>query len=460
MSPHRPALGVRARLSLLASGAALVALAVGGLLLYRSVTATLSGALNDELRSHAQDVVQELADGVGPSLDSGVETQVLGPGPGEVAPASEQALLDGGERRRALEGELVIDRRAGGRHLRIVAAPATTATGDEVVVVVAGSTSTIAATEQRLLERLLLAGGLLVGVTAVAAWVVTGSALRPVRSMSRRARTLSTSDLDERLPVPPGSDEVAELGVTLNQMLDRMATARARERAFIDDASHELRAPLAVVRGELELTLLEHAADLGDEVRRAIANALDETDRLARLSDHLLVLARADAGMLAVDGATSVVAEVVRRSVGRIGSRDVELLVDDPGMVVGVDELALDRVVTNLVANAERWAAGAVRCECRNEDDRIAVLRVTDDGPGFSPGYLSHAFQRFRRNDPARGRDGASTGLGLAIAAAVVQAHGGQIALGNGVAGGAWVEVRLPLVAAGDQARMRAPVGS
>ena len=459
MSPGRRGLGVRARLCALASGAALVAVVIGGAFLYRSVTATLSGALTEELRSHAQDVAAELAVGATPSLDTGVETQVLGPDVDDVAPGSEQPLLDVAERARAAEGGLVVDRTASGRHLRIVAVPATTSGGGQVVVV-AGSTATIDATEQRLLGRLLLAGGVLVAFTAAAAWVVTRGALRPVRSMSRRARSLSTQDPDERLPVPPGQDEVAELGVTLNQMLDRIAEARARERTFIDDASHELRAPLAVVRGELELALLEHPADLSDDVRRVVANALDETDRLVRLSDQLLVLARADAGMLAVEGASSSLAEVVHRGVGRAGSHDVQVVVDDADTSVAIDEVALEQVVTNLVANAARWATSAVRCECLSEGGRMALVRVSDDGPGFAPSYLAHAFERFRRADAVRSRAGASNGLGLAIVAAIVQAHGGQIALGNGAAGGAWVEVRLPVAEPLPQARMRVPAGS
>lgn len=176
MSPGRRGLGVRARLCALASGAALVAVVIGGAFLYRSVTATLSGALTEELRSHAQDVAAELAVGATPSLDTGVETQVLGPDVDDVAPGSEQPLLDVAERARAAEGGLVVDRTASGRHLRIVAVPAPTSGGGQVVVV-AGSTATIDATEQRLLGRLLLAGGVLVAFTAAAAWVVTRGAL-------------------------------------------------------------------------------------------------------------------------------------------------------------------------------------------------------------------------------------------------------------------------------------------
>lgn len=467
----RSRLGVRARLTLVAVGAAAVGLSVGGWLLYRDVTDTLGDALTHELRGHARDVADEVARGVPPSLDTGLETQVLPVGGGAVVPSAETALLSSAEVAEASAGALVTDRAGGPTPLRVVALPATTPAGDRVVVVVAGSTATVTHAQQRLLARLLLAGSLLLGAAGAASWLLAGAALRPVRRMSRRARTLSTEDTAERLPVPPGRDEVAELGTTLNGMLGRMAEARGRERAFIDDASHEMRAPLAVIRGELELALLEHGVDVSDDVSRALANALDETDRLARLTDHLLVLARADAGMLAADPEPFAFEQVAARAAARTAGVDVHLDLTGPTAVVAGDPVAVAQVVTNVVANAGRWAESQVRCECRSTGSAV-TLRVSDDGPGFSADYLAHAFERFRRGDPSRRRSGAGTGLGLAIAAAVVQSHGGRIALGNDSdLGGAWVEVTFPLAvgaaivpepAADDaaQERSRTPSGS
>lgn len=449
----RPRLGVRARLTLVAVGAAAIGLSAGGWLLYRDVTATLSGALTQELRSHARDVAAEVARGVPPSLDTGLETQVLRVGGGTVTPAAEDALLSADELAEAASRPLVTDRADGPTPLRVVAVPVGTPSGAQTVVVVAGSTATVTHAQQRLLGRLLLAGSLLLGAAGAASWLLAGAALRPVRRMTRRARTLSTEASGERLPVPPGRDEVAELGTTLNGMLGRMAEARARERAFLDDASHEMRAPLAVIRGELELALLEHGPDVGDDVTRSLANALDETDRLSRLTDHLLVLARADAGMLTVQPELFSFPRVAERAATRAGGNDLELDLTGPDAVVSGDPVAVAQVVTNLVGNASRWADGRVRCECRSEGATV-TLRVSDDGPGFAPDYLAHPFERFRRGDPSRGRSGSSTGLGLAIAAAVVAAHGGHIALGNDSdLGGAWVEVTLPTVVAGPPVR-------
>ena len=454
MSPG-PRLGVRARLTLIAAAASVVTLAVGGWLLYRSLTSTLDAALTKELMSHALDVRDEVARGVPPSLGSGIETQVLDPAGSTVRPAGEEPLLGEAAVAAASRGRVAVDVDHEGRELRIVAVPAPAADGGRLVVVSAASTVPIRKTERRLVLRLAVAGGLMAATTASAAWLLSGAALRPVRSMTRRAGTLSTEDPQARLPVPPGSDEIAELGSTLNEMLARIGDARARERAFIDDASHELRAPLAVMRGELELALLERgdvAIDgraLGDGFTRALESSLEEADRLARLTDHLLVLARADAGMLDTRLADIALLELVRTCAGRMSTGWVVVTVSGADDAVRGDPVAIELLVTNLLANAQRWASGTVQCEITAAESSV-VLQVSDDGPGFPEDYLGHAFDRFRRGDPARPRAGASTGLGLAIAAAIVAAQGGAIHLGNDSAlGGAWVEVALPTVSAG-----------
>lgn len=439
-------LGVRARLTLIAATASVATLAVAGWLLYRSVTSTLDAALTEELRAHALDVRDEVARGVPPSLASGIETQVLDPTGATAQPAGEAPLLQPSEVAAASRRPLVADRDQGGRELRVVAVAAPSADGTSKVVVSAASTLPVTNTERRLVAHLVAAGMVMAAVTAAAAWVLSGAALRPVRSMSRRARTLSTEDPRERLPVPPGADEVAELGSTLNEMLGRIGDARVRERAFIDDASHELRAPLAVLRGELEMAVLETEDVAGiDRVAKALDSALEETDRLARLTDHLLVLARADAGMLDPPTDPFSLRDLVQSCCDRLPSGDVSITVEGADVAVVGDRLAMEQVVTNLLANALRWSRHEVRCDVVDRGGRV-VLRVSDDGPGFPRDYLAHAFDRFRRGDPARPRAGASTGLGLAIAAAVVDAHRGAIRVGNGSAlGGGWAEVSLPV---------------
>lgn len=440
---RRTGMSIRLRLTLVATAASLLTLTMGTMVLYRSVSSSLDSALTDELRVHAHDVRDDIQRGVRPPLNSGTETQVLSPEGATVQPSGEEALLDPTELQVANQREVILDEETSGSALRVLAVPAVTPNGTGEVVVVAGTTASISRTQQRLMTGLAVGGIAIVAGTTLAAWWLSGAALKPVRSMSRRARTLSTDDPDGRLPVAPGRDEIAELGVTLNEMIERIADARTRERSFIDDASHELRAPLAVLRGELELALLEHPrAAEPDGTERALTSAIEETDRLALLTDHLLLLARADAGMLDDQRDRVSLRELATKCAGRIaGPLPVE--VGGPDVEVFGSAIAIEQVITNLLVNAQRWGRSSVLCETASGEDE-ARLRVADDGPGFTEDYLKHPFDRFRRGDPARGRSGSGGGLGLAIVAAIVAAHGGKIHAGNdSELGGAWVEVTL-----------------
>jgi signal transduction histidine kinase len=287
---------------------------------------------------------------------------------------------------------------------------------------------------------LLVAGPALTAAVTLMAWVLAGTALRPVQRMVQRAETISMNAPGERLPETAGQDEIAELGRTLNAMLTRIEATITHERAFIDDASHELRTPLAILRGELELATQDD--DLA-AVRQGLRTALDETDRLTRLSDNLLTLARADAGQLQ-PGATLVdLLEVTRTAVARIpGTDEVTVNVDGkPATVTGEPEW-VDRVVANLVTNAMRHARSRVDVTIDATADGVR-LTVADDGPGFPDELLSRAFDRFSRGDDARGPGG--TGLGLAIVDSIVHALGGTTCAGNGPPlGGAWVAVTFP----------------
>ena len=174
---------------------------------------------------------------------------------------------------------------------------------EDAVAVVATSTASLVQARDRLTIVLAVAGPILAAAIGAAAWIVTGAALRPVRRMTNEAATISMAESGRRLAQPAGEDEIAELGRTLNAMLARIETTIAHERAFIDDAAHELRSPIAVLRGELELTA--HDPGDADAVAVGLASALEETDRLTRLSEDLLTLARADAGQLAPGDTTT-----------------------------------------------------------------------------------------------------------------------------------------------------------
>ncbi|MGQ7295455.1 sensor histidine kinase [Quadrisphaera sp. KR29] len=298
--------------------------------------------------------------------------------------------------------------------------------------------------ETRLLLLFLAGAPVLVASLGLAGWLLAGAALRPVADLTRRAARISAAELDQRLPQPPGADEVAVLARTLNGMLDRLEAAVRREREFVDDAAHELRTPIAVLRGELELAL-RTGRDLPEDAAESLAAALGEAERLEHLAQDLLVLASAERGASA-RAAVDLAALAQREAPRLAAAHPVDVQVTGPPAVVDGDERALGRLLANLVANAESAGAGRVRVRTRLLDGGGHVeLEVADDGRGFPPELVATATERFTRGDAARTRSASGAGLGLAIVAAVVADHGGDLELGHDAElGGAAVAVRLP----------------
>ncbi len=289
-----------------------------------------------------------------------------------------------------------------------------------------------------------LGGPLLVTGVALAAWLLTGAALRPVGRMTRRAATFSLDEPGVRLPQPPGRDELAALGHTLNDMLRRLSATLAHERAFVDNASHELRTPLAVLRGELELLRVDLLDAGQDDSVAGVDSALEEVDRLARLASDLLVLARVDAGVIDRADATAA-ADIVREVAERLAATSpVEIRTDlDETVLVPLGPDALTQITTNLVANALRFARHEMAVRLDRDDTGKARLTVDDDGPGFDPAIIDTAFERFVTADAARAGEGA--GLGLSIVEGIVSSIGGRTRAHNGGSlGGASVRVTLP----------------
>jgi len=315
--------------------------------------------------------------------------------------------------------------------------------GEGSVLVVGTRMRELDEAEARLVLLFLAGAPLLVASLGLAGWLLAGAALRPVASLTRRAAQISPADVGQRLPQPPGADEVAVLARTLNRMLDRLEVAVRREREFVDDAAHELRTPIAVLRGELELAL-RLGDRLPEEVAESLQAALGEAERLEHLAQDLLVLASSEHG--GGHRAPVALAALARREAPRLGAaHPVVVEVSGPEVVVDGDERALGRLLTNLVANAE--AAGATRVQVRTavSTPGCVELVVADDGRGFPPELAATATERFTRGDAARTRAAGGAGLGLAIVAAVVLDHGGEVSLGSDPQlGGAQVRVELP----------------
>jgi His Kinase A (phospho-acceptor) domain/HAMP domain len=287
---------LRTRLAVLAAAGAMVVLNIGALVLYRDTSRELSSAITDELTIRVDDLAASLENGSISSSPQFVVAQVVGSDGEVLEPPGAAPVLTADELAQASDGELIVDRevRGVGEHARLLARPIGGAGAESAVGVVATSTAPLAKARERLTIVLMVTGPVLAALIGAAAWVLTGAALRPVRRMTNEAATISMAEVGRRLAQPAGEDEIAELGRTLNAMLARIETTIGHERAFIDDAAHELRSPIAVLRGELELTA--HNAGDADAVAQGLASALEETDRLTRLTEDLLTLARADAG--------------------------------------------------------------------------------------------------------------------------------------------------------------------
>jgi signal transduction histidine kinase len=315
-------------------------------------------------------------------------------------------------------------------------------------VVVARSMGDVARGLGLLRVYLLVVIPLLLLGSAVVAWRAIGATLRPVEQLRRGAEEITGSGprWATRLPVPPGHDEIYRLAVTLNGMLDRLEAVRARQREFVADAAHELRSPLANMRTQLEVARhLGPATDwpaVGEDL-------LADTNRLARLVDDLLVLARADAGPRPTRGEPvdlqALVGDVVHRFVE--AAVPVQAAEDAPVWTVG-DPDELRRVVGNLVDNAVRYARERVLVAVRR-DGEDAVLTVTDDGPGIPASDRERVFERFTRLDDSRTHDTGGAGLGLAIVRELLRRHGGTVTMDDASPGedppGLRAEVRLPV---------------
>jgi signal transduction histidine kinase len=310
-----------------------------------------------------------------------------------------------------------------------------------ITVAVASPLSSAQRSADELGNGLWLLTAFLTVLVGVLAWVIAGRALRPVEAIRTEVLSITETTMHRRVPVPAGRDEVRRLAETMNEMLDRLEAAYARQREFVSDASHELRSPVATMRTDLEVALREpDRADWPALARRLLA----ENERLASLVDDLLELARLDEGradptLTAVDIDELVLADVARRT----GPVRFDTRAVSGGRVEG-NGRQLGQVVRNLLDNAARHANTAVAVGVATEGPEV-VLTVQDDGPGIGEEDRARVFDRFTRLDAGRARDEGGTGLGLALVKRIVSVHGGtvRVADSNGQ-GGARFEVRLP----------------
>ncbi len=266
---------------------------------------------------------------------------------------------------------------------------------------------------------------------AALAWMVTSRALRPVRSITDQAATISGGSLDARVPVPDSGDEIATLAETVNEMLDRLEVDDRTRRRFISDASHELRSPVAVMRNEAEVALRHPAAADMDELATTVAA---ESKRMSIIIDDLLALARHDEGVPTASTEVDL-DDIVLHEASRGRRVPVEVSAVSAGRVAGRSD-ELGRLVGHLLDNAARHAATSVSVSLGTVGDRIE-LSVDDDGPGVATDDRELIFERFARLDDARTRDQGGAGLGLAVARGIAERSGGTLTVSESRLGGA-----------------------
>lgn len=310
-------------------------------------------------------------------------------------------------------------------------------TGSSDAVYVARSTAEITSSVNQVLLELAVGVPILVLAFAVLGWLLVGRALRPVETMRQQAERIPGGP---RLALPATRDELARLATTFNALLDRIDSAARRQREFVADAAHELRSPVASLRAQLDIEADHPELPIAPADRLELAG---DAERLARLVDDLLTLARLDAapGMPRdpVDLDDLVLAEI--RRVRARTSCEIDASGVSGGRVLG-DADALDRVVRNVLDNATRHASTRVTVAVRADRGGV-VLTVADDGPGIAAADRERVFQRFVRLDTGRARTGGGAGLGLAIVHEVVTAHRGTVRIeDNGP--GARLVITLP----------------
>lgn len=317
------------------------------------------------------------------------------------------------------------------------------------VVVVGASLDQVIDTAHRVGLILELGGPLIVVASAIGAWLLAGSALRPVERLRAQVQEISAGNPRARLAHSGTRDELAALADTFNDLLDRLCGSLDRQRQFVAAASHELRTPLAALGAELEMA--GHGAPDTRDPAALTARLAGRVAELVHLSDGLLTLAQADEGAALLHVEPQPLEPLVAASLAgyrAVAERNgVTMVLDaDPFVVAPVDATRFRQVVENLVDNALRYSPGGTRVEIGlRRVGTTAVMDVRDHGPGFAAEFLPRAFERFSRADPSRSRGQGGAGLGLAIVWTIVDAHGGTATLVNAPGRGAVATVSLPL---------------
>ncbi len=467
---------LRTRLVLAISGVAAIAVLSGFVALHEATGADLRGRIDDELRQQLAEFNQlvppaERADPA--TLEAAsrrfVEGQAYHPASrifaiqvtGDTEVTNQREIVEserGDERGEELEEEegsgdakpglldapeglATVSTEETGK-LRVLTEPLE-ANGRRVgTFVVADPLNSVDEALDGLRNTFLVVGAVTLALAVVIAVWLAGLISGPLRRMAVVASEVDSGDLSHRIEYR-GEDEVGVLAEAFNGMMDRLESGFRQQREFISDASHELRSPLTVLRGRIEL--LERS--VGDERTAGEARELRrEVSRMDRLVEDLLTLARAERGALLRPRPLALedLLDDLRRDMPLLGAKRFEVSAEATG-TIEADPDRIAQVLRNLVSNAVRHSGpeGEVRVSVSPADGGVRFA-VSDDGPGIPPGQLERIFDRFHRTDEGRGREQGGTGLGLAIARAIVEAHGGTITAESRPGEGATIRFELP----------------
>ena len=446
-------MSIRLRLAAAFTLAAATLFALGAWLFVATLSSTMLASIDSQLATNLGLADRYVGSGSATTSDRQLAGEYLlqlidasGTVQGASGDAGGVPLLPEADRRQAMRGRVAVTRTIDGEGTRLVAEPYRARPGWVAVSAVSLEPYDRTLTD---LEGALVGGGIgVVVLAAVGSWLLARAALAPVERMRREVADLAQRTDEVTLQVPSTRDELAALAATMNELLHRLHAALERQRAFVADASHELRTPFAVLAGELELA--SRPGRTQAELVAAVANAADEAARLNRLTTDLLVLARSDSdqltlrrGQVDVRALLERSAESARERSARSGVR-VEVDADSP-LTGWVDPDRVREAVDNLVDNALRFAPPESTVVLRGAvHDADLTIEVLDRGPGFPPDFLPHAFERFSRPGAARTRNDGGAGLGLAIVQAIAAAHGGSAAAVNRPGGGAAVRITFP----------------
>ena len=287
-------------------------------------------------------------------------------------------------------------------------------------------------------------------VCLLGGWWIAGNALKPIATISRTAAHIADGNLEERISTSGTDSELDQLGGVLNHTFDRLHKGIEQQKQFIADASHELRTPITILLSETQRILKSDRKRTSDEYVHVINICRDAAVRMRRLVEPLLVLARQDALGAGPLREQCEISNILRDTLEQLGplaaARNIRMNADlRPAPCLG-DPTALGILATNLIANAiqHNREGGEVHVSCARDNDAV-TFSIEDDGPGIVPEDRPHVFERFYRADKSRSAAAGHAGLGLAIAKAVVENHGGKIAVRDKSGDGAIFAVTIPV---------------